>query len=295
MQAGECRSPSLSKHGTFVMMLRAQDVAAGKGWVPIKERRCVVFLHGFLQSHRCWLLTAHRVRACYGHDCLLLDWPAHGLSGVPPDGTTLTTSMLVDCLHDVLERSQRATQPRSITLAGCSIGGAVAMLYTSMYPDSVDRLVLVAPAGFDEPWFRLSRLGPMVSKLSNCVVVPSRTRALLSLIHNTPRYDNIPNWFDTYVARTKPTLLVYASLDELHRSDLWTACRHRDATFRSWSVPVIHSVLCVFISQLRLDLDANAWHENTNAGHEERSANKAGGSHPESTGEVGPRRLLARL
>ena len=171
----------------FSVMLRAQDVAVGTCWVPPEQRRCVVFLHGFLQSHSSWLTTAHRVRERYGHDCLLLDWPAHGLSGVPSDPTSMTAAMLVRCLRTLLERAGWANDQRRITLAGCSLGGAIAMMYTTLYPESVDRLVLVAPAGFDEPWHRFSRMGASLAKLHTSKLLPQRIRALLCVIRNTPR------------------------------------------------------------------------------------------------------------
>jgi pimeloyl-ACP methyl ester carboxylesterase len=245
--------------GIFVMMLRAQDVHPNEGWVPSELRRCVVFLHGWLQSHTSWLATAHRVRERFGHDCLLLDWPAHGLSDVPPDPTSLTATSLVECLHELLERSCWVGQ-RRITLAACSLGGAVAMRYTSLYPDDIDRLVLVAPAGFDEPWHRVSRVGPVLSRLRKWAVLPGRARAFLSVIRNTPRYGNAQDWFDSEAARSKPTLLINATLDGLHRADNWSGCRADDATFRKRTLPLSHSLLCVLISQLRLDLDSYAWH-----------------------------------
>ena len=67
------------------------------------------------------------------------------------------------------------------------------MRYTTMHPNNVERIFLVAPAGFDEPWYRLSHTVPMLSKLSRRV--PRRLGTKISLIQNTPRYKNVVDWF----------------------------------------------------------------------------------------------------
>ena len=141
------------------------------------------------------------------------------------------------------------------------MGGAVAMRYTSLYPEDVERLVLVAPAGFDEPWHRLSQTGPTVSMLRTQTILPLRLRAKLSLIQDTPRYQNLVDWFASATARQTPTLLVYAAFDELHRADKWATCRSTDRTFRMRRIPVTHPLLCAAITLLRLDLDPAAWHD----------------------------------
>ena len=156
----------------FSVLLRASDTPPAPTWVTPRERRCCVFLHGFLQDHSSWLTTAHRVRARYGHDCLLLDWPAHGRSGVPADPQAVTASSLVRCLRKLLERAGWTGRQRRVVFAACSMGGAIAMRYTTLYQEDVDRLVLVAPAGFDEPWYRMSQTGPVLSKLRSSSLLP---------------------------------------------------------------------------------------------------------------------------
>mmetsp|Transcript_43763 Transcript_43763/g.108279 ORF Transcript_43763/g.108279 Transcript_43763/m.108279 type:complete len:176 (+) Transcript_43763:223-750(+) len=140
---------------TFSLLLRAEDAVRRSTWV--RDRRRVVLLHGWLQDHASWLSTAHHLRRQYGHSVLLLDWLHHGRSETPTDPAALSPDALVRQLRSTLEHICWAGpgQPSRLTIGGCSLGGAVAMMYTNLYPQDVDRLVLVAPAGFNEPWYRV--------------------------------------------------------------------------------------------------------------------------------------------
>ncbi|CAK0883735.1 unnamed protein product [Prorocentrum cordatum] len=218
----------------FSLLLRARDCPEAASWVPPGERRQVVFLHGWLQDHASWLTTAHRVRARHGHDCLLLDWPAHGRSPAPADPTALSATTLVGCLRRLLERAGWAGSRGRLVLAGCSLGGAVAMRYASLHAD--DRGGQVGPRRArrlrGEPWYMLSRPGPLLSRLCSLPLLPPRFRGRLSIVRHTPLYQNAPDWFATAVARRTPTLLVFAQFDELHRAQAWAGCRAGDPLLR---------------------------------------------------------------
>ena len=123
-----------------VCLLPAAHVKPRASWVRPSQRRRVVFLHGWLQDHHSWLRTAQLVRRSYGHDCLLLDWPCHGLSETPVHAV-MGPELCLAALRATLERVGWADGSVPLTLAGCSYGGAMAMRYTSRWPDEVDRLV----------------------------------------------------------------------------------------------------------------------------------------------------------
>lgn len=265
MRKEEGKPPS-----TFELLLRSEDVEPQATWV--RDRRNIVLLHGFLQDHTCWLTTAHLLRKRYGHSVLLLDWYNHGRSGSPVSPADLSPEALIAQLHQLLKRLEWVgpRQPRRLTLGGCSLGGAIAMLYVNQHTADVDRLVLVAPAGFDEPWHRLVlHLGRLVANAlvrateGSTRIRPSVLKQLVGhahLVRTTPRYGNTRDWFDSTIARSKPTLLVCAAFDELHRADKWASCREGDKNFRLRILPVNHALLCHGLGCLRLDLDPDAWH-----------------------------------
>ena len=159
-----------------VCLLPAAHVKPRPTWVRPSQRRRVVFLHGWLQDHHSWLRTAQLVRRSYGHDCLLLDWPCHGLSETPVHAV-MGPELCLAALRATLERVGWADGSVPLTLAGCSYGGAMAMRYTSCWPDEVDRLVLVGTAGFDEasPTLVL-RFGMALSRALLATVPPPHDR-----------------------------------------------------------------------------------------------------------------------
>ncbi|KAJ1627036.1 hypothetical protein T492DRAFT_877354 [Pavlovales sp. CCMP2436] len=113
------------------------------------------------------------------------------------------------------------------------------MMYTNLYPQDVDRLVLVAPAGFNEPWYRVITHAGRFS--ANALIRSTRSWLLrllghAHLISDTPRYGNLEAWFDTPTARLKPILLVTAAFDELHRADAHVRCREEDPLFRTRTI-----------------------------------------------------------
>ena len=265
--AAAARSVSL-----HVVLLRAADVAPRPTWVKSTLRRRVVFMHGWWQDHTSWLTTAQRVREKFGHDCLLLDWPGHGLSETPR-ADVMGADLLLAALRRTLERVGWADGATPLTLCGCSLGGAIAMRYTSTWPATVDRLVLIAPAGFDEKRptliFRfLTWLGshvvdaaPASAEAEDAPAWPKTHWLLqqLRLVRTTPRYDAELDWFQTAAAR-RPIRIVCATHDELHNAYLWAGGRRADPTFRLTFFCANHGLLCVSIARLKLWEDAENWH-----------------------------------
>lgn len=250
----------MSELAPFTVVLRASDVPRRSTWT---SPRRVVMLHGWLQDHTCWLPTAHRLRVLYGHDVLLIDWMAHGLSDTPRP-TDMRVETLLRQLRCALERVGWTGDSVPLTVAGCSLGGALAMRYTSLHPDEVDRLVLVAPAGFDEPWWQLSNAGRALAHVLHPLASASRWSSTLAahakLVMETPRYGVEHDWFNSEAARGKPILLVAAAFDELHSAHRNVNGRKGDPSFRQRRLPLTHAPLCLMIGRLRLELDARAWH-----------------------------------
>lgn len=118
---------------------------------------CVVLLHGFAGTARCWDgVVAHLPGERYRS--LALDLPAHGSLGERSAAPHACASEQVgidfeSCVESVLARS-----PERFTLCGYSLGGRLALHVALAAPERVAKLVLVASApGLEDPIERAER------------------------------------------------------------------------------------------------------------------------------------------
>jgi pimeloyl-ACP methyl ester carboxylesterase len=110
-----------------------------------------------------------------------LDLPGHGLTGPDPQGRYSASDMA-----NFLEAFRARLGLERFHLAGNSMGGSVAWHYALLYPERVERLVLVDSAGYprEEPAplvFRLVRmpvLGELLSQVTPRLVVEKNLRAI---------------------------------------------------------------------------------------------------------------------
>ena len=98
--------------------------------------KCVVLLHGYLESMYVWddfapLLTPS-VRV------ITVDIPGHGISEVK--GEVHTMDMVADVLHEML----KSMEIERVTMVGHSMGGYVALAFCARYPEQLDGLVLLS-------------------------------------------------------------------------------------------------------------------------------------------------------
>ena len=101
-----------------------------------KGDRCVVLLHGYLESMLVWEdfvpLLYHQVRV------VTLDLPGHGISVV--EGECHTMEFLADTVLAMLDKLGIA----KCTLVGHSMGGYVALAFCEKYPERLDGIVLLS-------------------------------------------------------------------------------------------------------------------------------------------------------
>lgn len=98
--------------------------------------KCVVLLHGYLESMYVWddfapLLTPS-VRV------ITVDIPGHGISEVK--GEVHTMEMVADVLHQML----KSLEIERVTMVGHSMGGYVALAFCARYPEQLDGVVLLS-------------------------------------------------------------------------------------------------------------------------------------------------------
>ena len=172
----------------FVRMTRGALLAAGfvrreaDGLVwfeSASDKPGIVLIHGVNDQAGTWFTIAPKLART--RRVILPDLAGHGESE-PKDGP-LPISMLVDRLHAVIGNEQ------DLTLAGNSLGGWIAMLYTLQHPARVKQLVLEASGGLSLPF-------------ASPVIARDRDEAMLILrnVHG-PRYQPQEWVIDALLAR----------------------------------------------------------------------------------------------
>ncbi len=118
------------------------------------EGPVLLFIHGLLGSQRQW---AHLVdRLDDDHRLIVPDLFGHGESAKPVGDYSLGAHAAT--LRDLLDR----LDIERVTLVGHSLGGGIAMVFSYLFPERVERLVLVASGG----------LGREVSPLLRSATLP---------------------------------------------------------------------------------------------------------------------------
>ncbi|KAI9018540.1 Alpha/Beta hydrolase protein [Phycomyces nitens] len=104
----------------------------------------VTLIHGISTGAACYLSLSQSL-ADKGHNILLFDLWGRGYAEAPPhhyDESLYTTQVAL-----VLQKIGWT----STDVVGVSLGGAIATSFTSFYPEIVNKLVLIAPAGLMDP------------------------------------------------------------------------------------------------------------------------------------------------
>lgn len=112
----------------------------------------ILFIHGLGSYLPAWKKNVEDLRTSYR--CIAIDLPGYGHSGkgnYPGD-----MRFYARVIRDFVQ----AKQLGKVVLAGHSMGGQIALTAALAYPELVDKLILVAPAGFEtfnkgeKQWFR---------------------------------------------------------------------------------------------------------------------------------------------
>lgn len=110
-----------------------------------QSNKTVLLVHGLFASADQWRELMCPV-ANAGYHVIALDLPGYGKSlGFPMQAYQLSTQVAL--LHDFMH----ALNLQQVNIAGNSMGGAIAALYTEKYPDSIISLAFIgSPEGFGE-------------------------------------------------------------------------------------------------------------------------------------------------
>lgn len=109
-------------------------------YIDSGEGPAVLFIHGLLGSQRQWSHLIDRIDD--NHRVLVPDLFGHGASDKPAV-SDYSLGAHAATLRDLLDR----LEIEKVTLVGHSLGGGIAMVFRYLFPERVERLVLVASGG----------------------------------------------------------------------------------------------------------------------------------------------------
>lgn len=107
-----------------------------------KGKETIIFIHGLGTYLRAWEKNIDALKSDYR--VIAVDLPGYGKSSKNPHEGTMTyyASIIVELMNKL--------NIENAVLAGHSMGGQISMVTAIQYPNRVKKLVLVAPAGFEE-------------------------------------------------------------------------------------------------------------------------------------------------
>jgi 4,5:9,10-diseco-3-hydroxy-5,9,17-trioxoandrosta-1(10),2-diene-4-oate hydrolase len=116
--------------------------------------------------------------ASAGYRNIILDLPGFGRSD-KPDDVNYDLAFFVTALNGLIE----ALGLSKVTLLGNSLGGAIALGQALEYPDTVERLILMAPGGVEEreTYFAMEGIARMVEVYGRGPMGVEQMREVMSL------------------------------------------------------------------------------------------------------------------
>lgn len=101
----------------------------------------LVFLHGLASYLPAWQYNLDSLSTKYR--CIAIDLPGYGKSSKGKFSYTMSF------FAHTLEETMKALSIEKASIVGHSMGGQIAMTFALKYPEMVEKLILVAPAGFE--------------------------------------------------------------------------------------------------------------------------------------------------
>lgn len=103
--------------------------------------KVLVFLHGMGSNQKAWAKNIYTLQKTYR--CITIDSPGYGHSD--PLGEEQTISKFAEVIAEFLQ----LLGLDKVSLVGHSMGGHISMEIALKYPELVDQLILIAPAGLE--------------------------------------------------------------------------------------------------------------------------------------------------
>jgi len=144
----------------------------------------VLFIHGILGSQRQWANLIDKLDD--DHRLIVPDLFGHGESAKPLGDYSLSAHAAT--MRDLLDR----LEIERVTLVGHSLGGGIAMQFFYLFPERVDRLVLISSGGLGREvnWILRSATLPGAEQVLSVIASP----AVLSRVESLGRGASKVGW-----------------------------------------------------------------------------------------------------
>ena len=104
--------------------------------------KTLLFVHGLSSNGDAWSKNIEVLKNDY--TCIALDLPGYGKSSKPD--VDYTATYFAEVLHQFIEKLDL----KNIVLIGHSMGGQASIKLATIHPESIQKLILVAPAGLEQ-------------------------------------------------------------------------------------------------------------------------------------------------
>ena len=107
-----------------------------------KGKKVLVFVHGLSSNSDAWYRNIETLKKDF--TCIAIDLPGFGKSF--KNGNDFTATYFAEIIKEFTDQ----LKIKKFTLVGHSMGGQASIKFASKYPEKLDKLILIAPAGIEE-------------------------------------------------------------------------------------------------------------------------------------------------
>lgn len=107
-----------------------------------KDNKTFLFVHGLSSNSDAWAKNIATLSTKF--TCIAIDLPGYGKSSKPK--ADYTPSYFAEILHKFIKKLEL----KNIILIGHSMGGQASIKLATTYPNAIEKLILVAPAGLEQ-------------------------------------------------------------------------------------------------------------------------------------------------
>jgi pimeloyl-ACP methyl ester carboxylesterase len=107
-----------------------------------KGETTLLFLHGLSSNADAWSKNIEVLKEKF--TCVAIDLPGFGKSTI--EAEEYTPTFFANIAHKVIEKLNL----KNVILVGHSMGGQASIKYALLYPENIEKLILVAPAGVEQ-------------------------------------------------------------------------------------------------------------------------------------------------